>query len=95
MVSVDEMKVDFVPIKKNKNGGEDECVKFIEQFVKEVTDFSSQYGSNNSISYTAYNIVGNPSKFPDYGDFPQAFVMVILFFLLSLFIYFFQIKNMS
>ncbi|KAK0175441.1 hypothetical protein PV327_009192 [Microctonus hyperodae] len=75
MVSVDEMKVDFVPIKKNKNGGEDECVKFIEQFVKEVTDFSSQYGSNNSISYTAYNIVGNPSKFPDYGDFPQAFVM--------------------
>ncbi|XP_076278966.1 F box and leucine-rich-repeat gene 4 isoform X2 [Lasioglossum baleicum] len=35
----------------------------------------SQYGSNISISYTAYNIAGNPSKFPDYGDFPQAFVM--------------------
>ncbi|XP_033326339.2 F box and leucine-rich-repeat gene 4 [Megalopta genalis] len=50
-------------------------VKFCEQYVKDVRDFSSQYGSNISISYTAYNIAGFPSKFPDYGDFPQAFVM--------------------
>ena len=54
-------------------------VLFIQQFVKDVADFSSQYGSNTSISYTAYNIAGNPSKFPDYGDFPQTFVMVIFF----------------
>ncbi|CAB0010638.1 unnamed protein product [Nesidiocoris tenuis] len=47
----------------------------ISQFVSEVLDFSSQYGSDISISYTAYNITGKPSKFPDYGDFPQAFVM--------------------
>lgn len=49
---------------------------FIKQYVHDVVDFSSQYGSDISISYTAYNITGKPSKFPDYGDFPQAFVMV-------------------
>lgn len=48
----------------------------IKQFVQDVVDFSSQYGSDISISYTAYNITGKPSNFPDYGDFPQAFVMV-------------------
>ncbi|XP_014242278.1 F-box/LRR-repeat protein 4 [Cimex lectularius] len=47
----------------------------VEQYVQDVKDFSSQYGSDISISYTAYNISGKPSKFPDYGDFPQAFVM--------------------
>lgn len=38
-------------------------------------DFSSQYGSDSSISYTAHNIVGRPTKFPSYGDFSQTFVM--------------------
>ncbi|XP_069676083.1 F-box/LRR-repeat protein 4 [Periplaneta americana] len=54
---------------------EDSDIVFIEQFVQDVVGFSSQYGSDISISYTAYNITGKPSKFPDYGDFPQAFVM--------------------
>ncbi|KAL0268823.1 UNVERIFIED_CONTAM: hypothetical protein PYX00_010636 [Menopon gallinae] len=54
---------------------EEEEIHFIQQFVNEVLDFSSQYGSDTSISYTAYNLTGKPSKFPDYGDFPQAFVM--------------------
>jgi len=49
---------------------------FVEQFVHSVRGFSSQYGRSLSISYTADNIVGKPSKFPDYGDFPQTFVMV-------------------
>ncbi|KAK6617865.1 hypothetical protein RUM43_014094 [Polyplax serrata] len=52
-----------------------EEIQFVEQYVSEVLDFSSQYGSDTSISYTAYNLTGKPSKFPDYGDFPQAFVM--------------------
>lgn len=56
---------------------EEEEIHFIQQFVNEVLDFSSQYGNDTSISYTAYNLTGKPSKFPDYGDFPQAFVMVI------------------
>ena len=57
------------------NKGDDDEI-MIEQFVQDALDFSSQYGSDISISYTAYNISGRPSKYPDYGDFPQAFVMV-------------------
>ncbi|XP_014213148.1 F-box/LRR-repeat protein 4 [Copidosoma floridanum] len=55
--------------------GKEESVKFVEQYAKSVVDFSSQYGSPKSLCYTAYNIVGSPSKFPDYGDFPESFVM--------------------
>lgn len=50
--------------------------QIIEQFVQNVEDFSSQYGSEISVSYTAFNLRGPPSNFPDYGDYPQAFVMV-------------------
>ncbi|XP_060861011.1 F-box/LRR-repeat protein 4 [Metopolophium dirhodum] len=48
---------------------------FVFQFSSEVVDFSSQYGSDISISYTASNVTGRPSKFPNYGDFPQSYVM--------------------
>lgn len=48
----------------------------ISQFASRVLEFSSQYGSDNSISYTACNITGRPSKFPNYGDFPETFAMV-------------------
>jgi hypothetical protein len=58
------------------SNSDDTDIVFVEQFVQSVIGFSSQYGSDVSISYTAYNITGKPSKFPDYGDFPQAFVMV-------------------
>ena len=75
MISHDEIKIEVVPISGKRIDEKEETVTFVEQFVKDVCDFSSQYGSNISISYTAYNIAGNPSKFPDYGDFPQAFVM--------------------
>lgn len=47
----------------------------IVQYAQNVLDYSSQYGSDFSISYTAYNITGRPSKFPDYGDFPETFAM--------------------
>uniref|UniRef100_A0A1I8PUZ4 F-box domain-containing protein n=1 Tax=Stomoxys calcitrans TaxID=35570 RepID=A0A1I8PUZ4_STOCA len=47
----------------------------IEQYAHSVLDFSSQYGIDLSISYTAPNITGRPSKYPDYGDFPQTFAM--------------------
>lgn len=40
--------------------------------VLQVTDFSSQYGSEASISYTAKNLAGQGSIFPAYGDFTQA-----------------------
>ena len=54
---------------------EDNTCYVVEQFVGEAMDFSSQYGSDSSISYTAHNIVGRPTKFPSYGDFSQTFVM--------------------
>ncbi|XP_037030837.1 F-box/LRR-repeat protein 4 [Bradysia coprophila] len=47
----------------------------LNQYVQEVIDFTSQYGSNFSISYTAFNIIGRPSKYPDYGDYPETFAM--------------------
>ena len=48
----------------------------ISQFAKQVTDFSSQYGSETSISYTASNLAGRGNIFPVYGDFTQACVFV-------------------
>uniref|UniRef100_A0A8D8FQ96 F-box/LRR-repeat protein 4 n=1 Tax=Culex pipiens TaxID=7175 RepID=A0A8D8FQ96_CULPI len=45
----------------------------INQYAQDVVDFSTQYGSDTSISYTAYNVTGKPSKYPDYGDFPETF----------------------
>jgi len=60
---------------EEEEGREGQTHYVVEQFVAEVLDFSSQYGSDSSISYTAHNIVGRPSKFPSYGDFSQTFVM--------------------
>jgi F-box/leucine-rich repeat protein 4 len=40
----------------------------VSRFSKEVTDFSSQYGSETSISYTASNLAGRSNIFPAYGD---------------------------
>ncbi|KAJ8669039.1 hypothetical protein QAD02_000298 [Eretmocerus hayati] len=71
--SCGEAKLELVPV--TKSGNRHESVQFVEQFVKRVVDFSSQYGCDTNYPYTAYNITGNPSKFPDYGDFPNAFVM--------------------
>lgn len=48
----------------------------ISQFASRVLEFSTQYGGDNSISYTACNITGRPSKYPNYGDFPETFAMV-------------------
>lgn len=67
--------------KDEENNGQ-----IIEQFVQNVEDFSSQYGSEISVSYTAFNLRGPPSNFPDYGDYPQAFVMVNNYFIVN-FIY--------
>lgn len=68
---------------KEENDVDDEQEQqILEQFVQNVEDFSSQYGSEISVSYTACNLRGPPSNFPDYGDYPQAFVMVLLNFIL-------------
>ncbi|RXG67841.1 F-box/LRR-repeat protein 4 [Armadillidium vulgare] len=46
-----------------------------EQFVEDVTDFSSQYGSTGSISYVAHNMCGESTLYPSYGDFSGSYSM--------------------
>ncbi|XP_067648958.1 F-box/LRR-repeat protein 4-like [Haliotis asinina] len=46
----------------------------IQHYAKDVVDFSSQYGSETSISYTACNLAGKSNIYPGYGDFTQACV---------------------
>ncbi len=46
------------------------------QAVSEVLDFSSQYGSDQSRSYTVHNVVGEINIYPNYGDFTQTLVFV-------------------
>jgi len=48
----------------------------IRLYAQEVVDFSSQYGSETSISYTVSNIAGRPSTYPSYGDFTQSALLV-------------------
>ncbi|RZF32510.1 hypothetical protein LSTR_LSTR013766 [Laodelphax striatellus] len=72
---MDPHQYPMVTFFNDSNEDEDQGFLAIEQFVTDVVDFSSQYGSDISITYTAYNLAGKPSKYPDYGDFPQAFVM--------------------
>nr|XP_033794766.1 F-box/LRR-repeat protein 4 isoform X2 [Geotrypetes seraphini] len=44
------------------------------QYAKEVLDFSSHYGSENSMSYTMWNLAGIPNVYPSSGDFTQTAV---------------------
>ncbi|XP_030640767.1 F-box/LRR-repeat protein 4 [Chanos chanos] len=46
----------------------------VEQYAKEVLDFSSHYGSENSMSYTMWNLAGAPNVYPSSGDFTQTAV---------------------
>ncbi|KAF4532226.1 hypothetical protein B566_EDAN004312, partial [Ephemera danica] len=60
---------------KSDNKKESTQPIIIRQFVEDVLDFTSQYGSAGSISYTAHNIIGSPRIYPSYGDFPEAFII--------------------
>ncbi|XP_076006451.1 F-box/LRR-repeat protein 4 [Genypterus blacodes] len=46
----------------------------VEQYAEEVLDFSSHYGSENSMSYTMWNLAGVPNVYPSSGDFTQTAV---------------------
>lgn len=50
----------------------------IEQFASKVVNFSSQYGTAGTSSYTASNLAHGLNIFPKYGDFTDAFVLVSL-----------------
>ncbi|KAI5626424.1 F-box/LRR-repeat protein 4, partial [Silurus asotus] len=46
----------------------------LDQYAKEVLDFSSHYGGEGSMSYTMWNAAGPPSVFPSSGDFTHTAV---------------------
>lgn len=49
---------------------------FIEQFAETVLEYSSKYNSVMSISYAPENIPGKPVRYPNYGDFPDTYILV-------------------
>lgn len=50
----------------------------IYQYASELVDFSSQYGKEGGYAYTAINLAkGQLDIYPAYGDFKEAFVLVI------------------
>ena len=48
----------------------------MEQYASTVVNFSSQYGTAGTSSYTASNLASDLSVYPKYGDFTEAFVLV-------------------
>lgn len=53
----------------------------------EILDFSSQYGTEDSLSYTAENLVGQPAIYPRAGDHAYSCQLVcylILFYYLKI-----------
>lgn len=50
----------------------------ISQFAKKVINFSSQYGTQGSRTYTACNLAGGLNIYDGYGDRTEAFVLVCL-----------------
>uniref|UniRef100_T1ITN6 F-box domain-containing protein n=1 Tax=Strigamia maritima TaxID=126957 RepID=T1ITN6_STRMM len=47
----------------------------VKQYVSDVLDFSSHYGSDLSMNYTAFNIIGKPNVYPSYGDYADTFLL--------------------
>lgn len=48
----------------------------VRYFVRDVIDFSSQYGKEHTSSYTVSNIRSRPHYYPKYGDFLESCVLV-------------------
>ena len=51
----------------------------LSQFAAEVVNFSSQYGTQGSGSYTASNLAGELRIYDSYGDRTEAFVLVCVY----------------
>lgn len=81
------VKISEKQFKKTNINSQVQKPVLVSRFSKEVTDFSSQYGSETSISYTASNLAGRSNIFPAYGDFTQACVFVSFSDMFSLFFF--------
>lgn len=53
-----------------------EQMHFIEQFAESVLDYTSRYNNEMGVSYAPENIIGKPTKYPCYGDFPETYMLV-------------------
>lgn len=53
-----------------------QMVMALSQFAAEVVNFSSQYGTNGTRTYTACNLAGSLKIYDGYGDRTEAFVLV-------------------
>jgi F-box/leucine-rich repeat protein 4 len=69
----------FPTSNKSILSGNSEGLIFIEQYASKVSYYTSQYGSINGVSYTANNLIGPPSRYPAYGDFPETYVPVLFY----------------
>lgn len=49
---------------------------FIEQFVEAVVSYSSRYNNSMSVSYAPDNVIGKTVKYPNYGDYPDTYMLV-------------------
>lgn len=50
--------------------------KLSEYYVEHVLNYSSKYNNSSSVGYAPVNLVGKPTKYPNYGDFPDTYMLV-------------------
>jgi len=65
---------DFSDLSEDLQRGESDTL-LVEQYADALLDFSGQYGSDGSFSYTAINVLGKPATFPEYGDFAETYAL--------------------
>lgn len=57
-------------------GNEIQKYKPVEYYVESVLSYTSRYNNLSSIGYAPENLVGKPMKYPNYGDFPDTYMLV-------------------
>ncbi len=67
----------------SKENNEISSTEHTRLFVQDVLDFSSQYGKENSNSYTVSNIRARPHYFPKYGDFLGNIEIIFSFYFVA------------
>ncbi|XP_050296045.1 F-box/LRR-repeat protein 4 isoform X2 [Anthonomus grandis grandis] len=50
-------------------------MRYLEQYVQTVVNYSSRYNNQCSYSYAPINLVGKYVKYPCYGDFPETYFL--------------------
>lgn len=53
-----------------------EDYKPTEYYVASVLNYTSKYNNQSSIGYAPENLIGKPKRYPNYGDFPDTYMLV-------------------